>query len=110
MTIQNQTKQTILAQNAIEAISLIEQTLGLLKYPTPVAILIKTRWGIHTFFMKYPIDVLVLDNSNKVAAIKENMMPNQLYFWNVKHTTILELPSGTIKKTKTSLNDQLTIS
>lgn len=109
MKIINTTRQTTLAQNIIEAKSLIDQSLGLLRYKTPTAMLIKTRFGIHTLFMKYPIDVLVLDKSNHVVAIKENLQPNKVHFWNINYTTILEIPAGTIHKTKTTLNDQLSI-
>lgn len=110
MTIQNQTKQTLLAQNAIEATSLIDQTLGLLKYKAPTAMLIKTRWGIHTFFMKYPIDILVVDKNKKVAKLKENLQPNHFFLWSLRHNKVIELPSGTIKDSKTEIDDIVAIS
>lgn len=109
MQVINQTKQTIIAEKVIEAKSLKDQSVGLLKYKTPTAMLIKTRWGIHTFFMKYPIDVLVLDDQNRVVKLKENLNPNQIFFWNPKHRKILELPHGTIIYSKTNIKDKLKI-
>lgn len=109
MTIKNKTRDTILAQNVIEAKSLKDQTIGLLKYKNPTALLIKTNFGIHTFFMNYAIDVLVLDRANTVVAIKEDLKPNTVFFWNPKYGTILELPSGTIAKTRTVINDKITL-
>ncbi|MBA3723280.1 MAG: DUF192 domain-containing protein [Candidatus Levybacteria bacterium] len=107
MTVFNQTKQTILANNIIEAKSFIDQSLGLLKYPTPTAMLIKTRFGIHTFFMKYAIDVLVLDKENRIVKLKENLKPNVIFIWNPKYDTVVESREGTIKKTNTQVGDVL---
>jgi len=69
--------------------------------------LLKTHFGIHTFGMGYPIDVLVLDKKNNVAAMKKNVKPNRIFLWNPKFQTVIELPAGTIKKTKTQLQDKL---
>lgn len=109
MTIRNRTKHTNLTKNAIEAKSLMDQTLGLLKYKTPTAMLIKTRFGIHTFFMKNPIDVIVLDKQNRVVKIKENLKPNQLFFWNPKYETIVELPVSVIEESQTQIGNKVTI-
>ncbi len=50
--------------------------------------------GVHTFGMKFPIDVLVLDESGMVKKIRKNMKPGKFFFWNPKHRRILELPVG----------------
>ena len=53
--------------------------------------------GIHTFFMKENIDVIGLDEQNKVIYIYRNLPKNQII--NVKNpiqkTSILELPKNT---------------
>jgi uncharacterized membrane protein (UPF0127 family) len=103
----NKTRKTLLAENIVIPTSLMEQTVGLLKYKTPTAMLLKTRFGIHTLDMRYAIDVLILDKQNRVAALKENLQPNRIFVWNPKYHTILELPPGTIKKTKTKKGDQI---
>ena len=69
--------------------------------------LLKTRFGIHTFGMKYTIDVLVLDKQNRVIALKENLKPNRIFLWNFNYETVLELPYGTIKETKSEIGDLL---
>lgn len=109
MQILNQTRHTTLADETIIPTSLRDQSLGLLKYKTPTAMLLKTHFGIHTFFMRYPIDVLILDETNKVVAMKENLKPNQIFLWNPKYETVLELPPGIIKKTNTQLRDRINI-
>lgn len=68
----------------------------------------KTRYGIHTFFLRESIDVIVLDHNLKVVKIG-TVKPNNLFFWNPKHSLVLELPRGTIKKTKTEIGNHLKI-
>jgi uncharacterized membrane protein (UPF0127 family) len=57
----------------------------------------ETRWGIHTFYVKEPIDVLILDEENRVQVIKRNLKPWRLFFWNPKYGRIVELPKNSMK-------------
>jgi uncharacterized protein len=107
MKADNQTRKTTLAENLIIPKTLLDQSLGLLKYKTPSAMLLKTRYGIHTFGMQYSIDVLILDKQNCVAALKENLKPNRIFTWNTKCETVLELPVGAINRTKTQIRDKI---
>lgn len=75
----------------------LEACVGLLGAKEPQAVYFKTRWGIHTFFMKFPIDVLILDDKGKVRKMKENLKPYRIFIWNPIFSHVLELPSGTIK-------------
>lgn len=77
-----------------------EKSLGLLfeKYASPV--LIETRFGIHTFGLRFPIDVLVLDNSKKVVKIKTNLKQNRIFLWNPIYNKVIELPGGEIRRLK----------
>lgn len=61
--------------------------------------------GVHTFGMKFPIDVVVLDEGGVVRAIKRDIKPNRCFFWNPKHRRVLELPTGCLIE----LFDQLEI-
>jgi hypothetical protein len=97
----------MIAKNVVVPTSLLDQSLGLLKYKTPSTMLLRTHFGIHTLGMYYPIDVLILNKQDYVVAIKENLKPNNIFIWNINYGTVLELPKGTIKKTKTKLKDQL---
>src|SRR5260221_13089616 len=105
MKVINKTKQIVLAEKVVIPTSLLDQSLGLLKHKTPVAMLLKTRYGIHTFGMQYSIDILIVDETNHVAAMKKNLKPNRIFLWNFKHQTVIELPTGTIEKTNTQLTD-----
>lgn len=75
----------------------LQKTKGLLgAYPYPVYF--TTRFGVHTFGMKSPIDVLILDSQGIIVKIKENLVPNRVFFWNPLYSNVLELPSGTVYK------------
>jgi uncharacterized membrane protein (UPF0127 family) len=52
----------------------------------------ETRWGIHTFFVREPIDVLILDEENRVQVIKKDLKPWRLFFWNPRYGKVVELP------------------
>lgn len=73
-----------------------EKILGLIGQPSPFPLLLRTRFGIHTFGVRFPIDVVVLDDRGDIASLKEGLRPNSFYFWNPKHSTVIELPNGTI--------------
>lgn len=52
---------------------------------------------IHTFFMKFPIDVLFLDASLQVRRVIEDMKPWRLSPWVSTAESILELKGGTLR-------------
>lgn len=66
------------------------------------------RW-IHTFAMRFPIDVLYVDKKGRIVYLTPGMVPNRIgpYVW--KADFVLELPVGTIACTGTKLGDQLAI-
>ena len=109
MSIRNKTKGTILSENVVNATSFWQKMKGLLFSKEPASLFLKTRWGIHTFGMQYPLDILVLDSNNYVVKIKEGLKPNKVFVWNPTHSTIIELPEQTIRKSKTTLSDILVL-
>jgi len=71
------------------------------------SLFIETRFGIHTFGMKVPLDVVILNDEDKVVKIKEDLMPGKIFVWNPKYKKILELPQGSITKSKTIVGDKI---
>lgn len=92
MKIFNKTKNCVVADDVLMALKLKEKSIGLLAYDTPRAMYFEARWGIHTFGMKFPIDVVVLDKDGKVKKIKKNMKSGNFFFWNPRWKRVLELP------------------
>jgi hypothetical protein len=70
-------------------------------------LLIRPSNGVHTFWMRFSIDVLLLDRDYRVLAAYANLRPFRLTAINWKASSALELPSGTIAATNTRLGDQL---
>lgn len=99
----------MLDKGASEATKIQDRMVGLLKDKKPRALLIHTRFGIHTIGMRFPIDVLILDKHHKVMATKQCLKPYRIFLWNPKYSTVLELPAGTIERSKTELNDEIRI-
>jgi hypothetical protein len=86
-----------------------EKSKGLLGFDKPTSIYFKTRWGIHTFFMKFPIDVVVLDRQSRVVVLRKNLKPNRIFMWNPVYEEVLELPVGTILRLKLHKNQQINL-
>lgn len=109
MQLINKTRNQVLASDLKVADSLSDRLFGLLKKNNPRTLLFKTRFGIHTFFLKEPIDILVINPKSKIVKVKKSLGTNKLFFWNPKYTKVVELPKNTIKNTETQVGDSLVI-
>lgn len=98
---------TMISLKVKEAKSLKEKILGLIGKEKAESLLLKTRFGIHTFGLKFLIDVLILDKNYKVKYIKENLLSNRIFFWNPKYNMIVELPNGVVKKNKIKIGQMI---
>ena len=107
--ITNVTKNTLMAENFANK-SGLSKIRGLIFDKKAKAIMFRTRFGIHTFFMHRSIDLIVLDNKYKVVFLKESIKPNKIVLWNPKFNLIIELPDNSIKQSKTTIGDLLKIS
>lgn len=87
-----------------------DKLIGLMnKKDIDYALLITNCKSIHTFFMKEAIDVLLLDNNNRILMINRNVVPNKiLVFHNKNKTNILEMPNNSSLNLK--VNDVLDLS
>lgn len=65
--------------------------------------------GIHTFAMRFPIDALYLDQERIVVHIEEELKPWRMAAIRVRATSVLELPTGTVRDSLTALGDQIDI-
>ncbi|HWR35689.1 MAG TPA: DUF192 domain-containing protein [Clostridia bacterium] len=78
----------------------LEPGSGLLIFPSQ---------AIHTVGMSFPIDVVFLDRSNHVISLRENVRPFRLTSVVWRAVGVVELPSGTIRETRTAVGDQLNL-
>jgi Uncharacterized conserved protein len=82
---------------------------GLLKYPglnPGQGLWIVPCEAVHTFGMKFPIDVVFLNKKRKVLKIRKDMGRWGMALCLRAHS-VLELPAGTLQRTSTMPGDQL---
>jgi uncharacterized membrane protein (UPF0127 family) len=82
-----------------------DKIIGLIGKEKPEPLMIKTHFGIHTFGVKFPIDIIILNNENIVKSIKKNLKPNRIFLWNPAYEKVLELPQETIEKKRIKINE-----
>lgn len=70
--------------------------LGRTELPAGEGLLIRPCKGIHTFFMKFPIDAVFLDKENRIVALFRDLAPNRMTPVYRKAYATLELPAGTL--------------
>jgi uncharacterized membrane protein (UPF0127 family) len=104
--IENITKNSILAEKFSFKKS-FGKIKGLLGKTKPETLVFTTRFGIHTFFLQFPIDLIVLD-SKRVVRLAKTVKPNRVVLWNIKFKTVIELPFKTLGKTHTKIGDIIT--
>jgi len=88
-----------LAQDVIVASSIFTRLLGLMfrnKLDNGKAMLISPCNSIHTFFMKFAIDVIFLDREFKIIKIIRSMHPWRMSWPYWQASQVLELPAGTV--------------
>ena len=65
--------------------------------------------GVHTFAMRFPIDVVYLDRERIIIHVEEELKPWRVAAVRIQATSVLELPLGTIRESQTVLGDQVDI-
>jgi len=107
----NTTKKTTLASQCRFANSVWKRMVGLLNrssLPEGEGLLLDRCYGIHTFFMRFPIDVLFLDREYKVIKAVKALPPFRTCA--VRHAVyVLELPVGSIERANTEAGDQIQV-
>jgi len=105
----NQTRDTSLAECATVADDSRSRRTGLLKHERlepGEGLWIAPCEAVHTFGMKFPIDVLFLDRKKRVRKIRAAMPP-----WRIAACffarSVLELPAGVSAASHTQPGDQL---
>lgn len=87
----------------------INRIPGLITSKKAHPVYFKTRFGIHTFGLRFPIDVLILDKGNRVVRIRRDLKPYRIFLWNPAFDKVIELPAGEIQKKKIKLGNRLSL-
>lgn len=83
--------------------------LGMKQLAPETGLLIKPSSGVHTFGMRFPIDIVSLDRNNRVLGVWENIGPWKIRGLSLRTRSVLELPSGRIKECLIEAGDELVV-
>lgn len=100
MLLVNKATGTVVSANLMTADSFFKRLKGLMftkELPEQDALHIIPCNEIHTFFMKYSIDVLYLDKDKKIVHIDEEMEPGKIGKKIKNAISVVELPGGRIR-------------
>ena len=107
----NQTRGAVLGQAVEVADSSAKRRTGLLKHTRlerGEGLWIVPCESVHTFFMKFPIDLVYLDQKKHVRKVRKAVPAWRLSACLTAHS-ILELPAGTVEETGTQAGDVIEI-
>lgn len=63
--------------------------------------------SIHTFGMRFSLDLIFLDPSMKVKALRKNVAPGRMTWPVFGAKSVVEIASGSLETMKISIGDQL---
>jgi uncharacterized protein len=110
----NRTRQTYLATRLSVAGTHWSRLRGLMgraaeKFCAGEGLWIVPSHGVHTFAMRFPIDVVYLDPENVVVYLAHNLKPWRVAPVRRKAASVLELPGATLQASATGVGDQIEI-
>ncbi len=108
----NRSSGKALANDLTPADSVVRRMKGLLgrkAFCYGEGLWIKPCKAVHSFGMKFPIDVVFLDRQQCVIAVIASLPPNRLTPLFFRAASVLELPSGKAEQTDTVIGDSIVI-
>ena len=109
MILVNATKKSVVSDHCRFANTVIKRMVGLLNRKNLAegeGLLLDRCYGVHTFFMRFSIDILFLDRDLRVIRAVPALPPFRTSA--VRHAVyVLELPVGAIARTHTEAGDQI---
>lgn len=107
--LRNVTRGTVLGETIDIADTSAKRTTGLLKHTELRAgegLWIVPCEGVHTFFMKFPLDLVYIDKKNVVRKVVRDVRPWRVSLCLMAHS-VVELPVGAIGSSSTQKGDDL---
>lgn len=65
--------------------------------------------GVHTFAMRFPIDVVYLDTNKLVVHLEQNLKPWRMGKIRISAASVIELPGNTLIDSRTEVGDEIEI-
>lgn len=96
----------VLAQEVRTAGTFLTRLKGLMgtrSLPTGSCLHIIPCRSVHTFFMRYSIDVVHLDGHNRIVGMEMDLKPGRIGSTFQTTLSVLELPAGTLYHSKAQI-------
>lgn len=106
----NRSRHTTIARRAERAQSFWARLRGLMfrkHLDADSGLVIEPNKSVHTFWMRFPIDVIFVDRSDRVVGLAPRLVPHRPYAGARDAWRTIELPAGAIERSATQLGDQL---
>ncbi len=108
----NVTRQCLLVERGEIATTAWTRLKGLIGH-APLqpgeGLLIRPCRGVHMFGMRFPIDVLYVNKTGQVIRAVEHLAPGRIGPIVLDAHYVLELPAGTLARTRTVVGDHIAI-
>ncbi len=107
----NRTRGTVLGSRIRVAYTFWSRMRGYLGRPSPAegeGMLLVPCNSVHTYGMRFPLDLIFLDDSGRVLRSIPRVRPWEKPKRVTSAHYVLEVPAGTIEATETTTGDELT--
>ena len=110
----NRTRQAYLATNLVLANTHWSRFRGLMakdarEFQNGSGLWIVPCHGVHTFAMRFAIDLVYLNAEQRVVYMQQNVKPWRMAPIRLAAASVVELPSGTIGGTQTGVGDVIDV-
>jgi uncharacterized membrane protein (UPF0127 family) len=109
--LRNERTGGVVASDLLTAFDSESRRTGLLRHtslPAGSALIIAPTNAIHTFFMRFPIDVAFVEKDGRVAKTCA-ALPAWRIAWALKAYAVVELPAGALERADTRRGDRLVV-
>jgi uncharacterized membrane protein (UPF0127 family) len=107
--IENTRTRTVVAEHVLTAFDSAERRKGLLGRDSLAegsALVIAPCNAVHTFFMRFPIDIAFVARNGRVVKTRSAVRPSRISF-AVRAFAVIELPAGALARSSTAQGDLL---
>jgi uncharacterized membrane protein (UPF0127 family) len=110
----NRTRQAYLATQLSIAATHWKRLRGLMcteanSFNTGQGLWIVPSRGVHTFAMRFPIDVVYLNEDKTVVHLEQDLKPWRVAAVRMQAASVIELPCNILHTTGTSIGDEIEI-
>jgi uncharacterized membrane protein (UPF0127 family) len=110
MNLRNVTRATTVGTRITIADTFLTRLIGLAgrrRLDAGCGLLIRPSSGIHTFGMRFSIDVVALNKRLQVLKVWHRLAPFRVTGIHLKTHSVLELPPGQIRNCRIEVGDQM---